>query len=604
MRRNQTFIGFMLCGLFVFAQVGFAVTITTTAGGGQIGSSLTGDDFGHITNFTVGSVQHVSNVSYFLTMNGGAPFIVGAANFNDVGDNPVTYFEPGNFQIYNGANEYSNVIRSSDNKLVIGFGVRLRDPSRSNPSIVSWEPTMQITNISGNPITLEAMRYTQGIGYVSFSNSDGIAGSGDDVAVYYNSAYYYDFFGLTTSRQLDRNGNLLNQIQNGGPGFALNNNVAFQAAPGESAFIAEPFTIPPGGRIITNYTKNVVAVGQVDIEPIGVSVNFTNVGNSADGNPGGLVIAGELTGPPLGGVNNVQAPLVRVSSIRRWSFFTTIDDSPGATANLIFAYNPATDGISNENTLELATRNLLTSQWVKWDNVIRNPAANTITAVGITQNELNSMWILASTGDNSLPVQLSTFTARASESGIILNWRTEAEVNNIGFSVYRSEEKDGNYTKIAFVSGANSSAIPNDYQFTDNKIEAGKTYFYFLEDVDIAGEKSKSRVIKVMVLPVQTTPTKEFCLLQNYPNPFNPETWIPYELAADELVTISIYDVRGRLIRQLNLGKQTAGSYLTKQQAAYWDGKDQAGQAVSSGVYFYSLKSGAFQATRRLVIQK
>ena len=183
--------------------------------------------------------------------------------------------------------------------------------------------------------------------------------------------------------------------------------------------------------------------------------------------------------------------------------------------------------------------------------------------------------------DGSLPVELSLLTATASADGVTIRWRTETEVGNIGFRIYRSEEKDGNYTKIAFVDGAGNSAMPIDYQFTDANVEPGKTYFYYLEDIDIAGEKSSSEIIKVVVPPAKPAEPipKEFRLLQNYPNPFNPETWLPYELAADATVTIRIYDVNGQLVRQLDLGKQKAGRYVDKEKAAYWDGKDQIGKA-------------------------
>ena len=93
-------------------------------------------------------------------------------------------------------------------------------------------------------------------------------------------------------------------------------------------------------------------------------------------------------------------------------------------------------------------------------------------------------------------------------------------------------------------------------------------------------------------------------LLQNYPNPFNPETWIPYQLSQDENVTISIYNVKGQLIRTLNIGNQIAGIYMTKERAAYWNSKDAVGESVSSSVYFYQLKAGGFSAIRKMVIVK
>ncbi len=97
---------------------------------------------------------------------------------------------------------------------------------------------------------------------------------------------------------------------------------------------------------------------------------------------------------------------------------------------------------------------------------------------------------------------------------------------------------------------------------------------------------------------------KRTALLQNFPNPFNPETWLPYRLAADAPVTLRIYNVRGQLVRELNLGMQKAGGYLTRETAAYWDGRDHVGETVSSGIYFYTLHAGSVQATRRMLILK
>ena len=93
-------------------------------------------------------------------------------------------------------------------------------------------------------------------------------------------------------------------------------------------------------------------------------------------------------------------------------------------------------------------------------------------------------------------------------------------------------------------------------------------------------------------------------LLPNYPNPFNPETWIPYHLATDAEVTLTIYDVRGVAVRKLTLGHQPAGVYESRARAAYWDGKNHIGEQVASGIYFYTLTAGEFTATRKLLIAK
>jgi predicted GH43/DUF377 family glycosyl hydrolase len=95
-----------------------------------------------------------------------------------------------------------------------------------------------------------------------------------------------------------------------------------------------------------------------------------------------------------------------------------------------------------------------------------------------------------------------------------------------------------------------------------------------------------------------------FALLQNYPNPFNPETWLPYQLAQDAKVTIIIHNSEGQIIRVIDLGQQVAGSYLSKNKAAYWNGHDNSGQPVASGLYFYTLRAGKYSATRRMVVVK
>ena len=97
---------------------------------------------------------------------------------------------------------------------------------------------------------------------------------------------------------------------------------------------------------------------------------------------------------------------------------------------------------------------------------------------------------------------------------------------------------------------------------------------------------------------------KETALLANYPNPFNPETWIPYQLAESAEVTLTIYDMNGEMVRRLALGHQTAGMYRSRSRAAYWDGRNQLGESVASGLYFYSLTADNFTATRRMLILK
>ena len=97
---------------------------------------------------------------------------------------------------------------------------------------------------------------------------------------------------------------------------------------------------------------------------------------------------------------------------------------------------------------------------------------------------------------------------------------------------------------------------------------------------------------------------KETKLLPNYPNPFNPDTWIPYQLSEASTVNVKIYDVTGSLMRTINVGHKPGGYYITRERTVYWDGRNESGESVSSGVYFYTLITDDYTQTRRMVIVK
>ena len=121
--------------------------------------------------------------------------------------------------------------------------------------------------------------------------------------------------------------------------------------------------------------------------------------------------------------------------------------------------------------------------------------------------------------------------------------------------------------------------------------------------VSIPKEAIRSSRLDLPPITVLTVP-KASALLQNYPNPFNPETWIPYQLAQDAEVIIQIYDIKGELICSFDLGHKLAGFYVSKERAAYWNGRNDCGEKVASGVYFYTIRTEDFTATRRLFISK
>ena len=151
-----------------------------------------------------------------------------------------------------------------------------------------------------------------------------------------------------------------------------------------------------------------------------------------------------------------------------------------------------------------------------------------------------------------------------------------------------------------FKRNFNYAAIGAPWDATPKHPDGGSVYLFDTEDVNIPASVEPTDELALIMLG----DIKRTALLQNFPNPFNPETWIPYTLADDADVEVCIYDVQGMLVRRLDIGRQQGGRYLNRQTAAYWDGKDQSGASVASGVYFYTLEADAFSKTRRMVIQK
>ena len=121
---------------------------------------------------------------------------------------------------------------------------------------------------------------------------------------------------------------------------------------------------------------------------------------------------------------------------------------------------------------------------------------------------------------------------------------------------------------------------------------------YTVTPEDVGRSRIQLPALVLQEIPAETE------LLRNYPNPFNPETWIPYQLDAAAEVKLTIYDVKGELVRRLDLGYQQPGYYTDRAKAAYWDGRNEVGERVVSGVFFYQLRAGDYSATRRMVILK
>ena len=155
------------------------------------------------------------------------------------------------------------------------------------------------------------------------------------------------------------------------------------------------------------------------------------------------------------------------------------------------------------------------------------------------------------------------------------------------------------------ISCPTEAAAPSVYKQAETLLTVEQVQ-QWLTQARLLGETSPAYQRGVLMLEqllVVLTP-KQTSLLANYPNPFNPETWIPYQLANPADVTLTIYDIQGHVVQDLDLGHQRAGIYQSRARAAHWDGRNAHGEPVASGLYFYTLTAEEFTATRKMLIRK
>jgi len=199
-----------------------------------------------------------------------------------------------------------------------------------------------------------------------------------------------------------------------------------------------------------------------------------------------------------------------------------------------------------------------------------------------------------------IPVELTSFSASTDQNSVILNWSTATETNNAGFSVERKIPVDERWIEIGFVPGFGTTTEKRSYSFTDNNLATG-SYSYRLKQVDYNGTVEYSNEVFAEV-----GAPEEFSLLQNYPNPFNPATKIKFTIpnvtlsgVEGSLVTLKVYDVLGNEVATLVNEYKPAGTYEVE-----FNSHSDEGQNLSSGVYYYQLKSGSFISTKKMILLK
>lgn len=207
--------------------------------------------------------------------------------------------------------------------------------------------------------------------------------------------------------------------------------------------------------------------------------------------------------------------------------------------------------------------------------------------------------------ESTLPVELSSFTAIATQSNFVqLDWITQSETGVSGYYIYRNSSE--NLTAAAVVSTfipAENTSSEQSYRFTDEEVTPG-TWYYWLQNVDMNGQSAFHGSISVMLSDDNdntTPPTIPTLTSLNsiYPNPFNPVTTIAFGLAKAEQVRIDIYNIKGAKVHTIVSGNLNGGTYRQ-----VWNGTDDNGLALTSGIYFLRMTAGRYTSTAKLVLLK
>jgi hypothetical protein len=251
-------------------------------------------------------------------------------------------------------------------------------------------------------------------------------------------------------------------------------------------------------------------------------------------------------------------------------------------------------GINDYSTLKLVKR---TNSSTPWEEVGTNtyPGSGT-TVVWNNISEGFSEFGIGGAEDNSLPVTLSHFNASLNSNGVLLTWKTESELENLGYIIMRKEKGNDDWKELAsyltdkHLLGQGSTSEETNYQYRDISVTKGAIYEYQLADVSYAGEIVYHNVVEIEVDKL----SPDFRLGRAYPNPFNPKTIINYELPITNYVELSIYNIRGQKIVTLVSARQEAGFYQVQ-----WDAGGYAG-----GLYYYQIKAGNFYDVKKMILLK
>jgi len=325
-----------------------------------------------------------------------------------------------------------------------------------------------------------------------------------------------------------------------------------------------------------------------------VSPLFTNNDNPA----GGVISFSEhLNQFPVPSANATPIAVNTTATTQDGSIFTPNLVAPDAWftvsytgndrlgyANYNISINVGTFiSLLNINKLYIVKRSDLTGRWVSQNTTV---SGTSLIASGLTT--FSDFAVAGDSTNNPLPVELTSFVSIVGNNNVDLLWTTSSEINNSGFDIERSSSY-GQWAKIGFVNGNGTSSSANNYSFNDRGLAAGK-YNYRLKQIDFNGNYEYYDLGNEVIIGIP----EKFELSQNYPNPFNPVTVIAYNITSGNNVNLKVFDSNGKEIMTLVNERKEAGSYSVQ-----FDGSN-----FASGIYYYSIQSGNFTDTKKMIMVK
>jgi hypothetical protein len=389
-------------------------------------------------------------------------------------------------------------------------------------------------------------------------------------------------------------------------------------------FAAPSVVINAGSILCTNGAAVVIDNGDLIIEDTDGFVSTNNIPNVTTSpavfyGPEGSSDA--LTITPAASMGNVTVtnysgqrhPNATTNKIERW---WSISTTASTSSTIVFRVRTANDCFGYLLT------NLRPYRWngLAWDLISAYATAPTVSTNGqfsdLTFTSINFSGkkengsksdyyvTLGSKDGETLPVELSSFTAIATPQNFVqLDWTTQSETNVSGYYIFRNNANNlGTAERLnAFIPATNTSQ-ETEYSFTDREATTGVTWYYWLQHIEMSGEFEFHGPINVTLLnntnsnPIIPLVTN---LQQVYPNPFNPRTTITFGLAKASNLNLVIYNSKGQTVRTLFAGNKSAGNFRIG-----WEGINDNGKALPSGIYYVKMTAGKQQSIQKIVLLK